>query len=946
MDPPTEGTTNPEAVTDQATNVEDLGVQASLESPKPADSTTPSEHGESPKASQSESSEPLSPEAVLLKQQLAEMSPLYLPREFQMLPDTFDAGLFPRTYRRNTDREVRLLMYADNFQRQYAHLFRDRTRLFLAPKNECNVRKFVCTTIRPTKLPYPELYDWSGIASFVADFLDFCPLVPSTELPSRLLSPSTTLSLQRGTCFEYSTLLCSLLIGVGYDAYVVCGYATRECCYKDESRSQCPLLFEIPKPVKMYEEVQPKKYQVKPAKDFFSKYDLSVQVKKLMDEKNEALEKAEADRQELEKKEEPLPDPLYGLRVHCWVLVRPGRRNIDEAFFIEPLTGLEVDIDTKMYLGVESVWNNVNYWANMQDCSNGIQEMRYDLTDLDDWEYVLASGTLQELLMPEGENLTNIMTKPLKVGETLAGFEVGLDYGFKGKDEDVASKQGYHGGPDREHPKPKADLMDKLLLINLPISWTKPITLSQAQYDRRFANQRKEIVYNRARLIKYSPYSRANGLVTHLTVYSDREMQDPIEEREYFENRLDKLLMRTTNLKTSWVVEKFDHGRMDYQLKEHGFHANKATPDSTRYMEFYDKLRTDGLVKRERKGNVMKEWYNNRQDRLIYRETQFGRTVKKFGPPVIPKSGSQGNFDATKVTKQSYVKIDVITERFARNPNLPADEDVEERVFNIIGGKYLLSYHIADTNIFPCTREFLKPTDTGDRRQNIELYSDTHTAFHPTPNPPKKTNVEIYQMLLQLMDLEKVAKERCRASESEVVAILKKRTAEEANPGLEVGLWDTLRNEDMHNLRVALEKYAEQERNRQKEKDLDYLGPYFHMRNTDGENLSREEAFAIREACLQDLKDRLTKRAHIIQSRFEMETEALQKKQQWFQLNQINLTKDDEDAYLQYCNDAIFKITTLEAMLMKHKQTAPQKYMQLEKQLRSDPRLSTFLRTN
>lgn len=201
-------------------------------------------------------------------------------------------------------------------------------------------------------------------------------------------------------------------------------------------------------------------------------------------------------------------------------------------------------------------------------------------------------------------------------------------------------------------------------------------------------------------------------------------------------------------------------------------------------------------------------------------------------------------------------------------------------------------------------------------------------------------------MLLELIDLEKAAKDTVRASESEVQEILDLRALEEGKPELEVGLWDTLRNTEMHNLRIALEQHAEQERRRQKEKDLDYLAPYFYMRDIDGDKLTKEDAYAVREACLQDLKERLIKKANIIQARFEAEVSALQRKQQWFQLNQINLTKDDETAYLQYCNDAVFKITTLETMLMRHKQTAPQKYMLLEKQLRSDPRLEEFLNTN
>lgn len=47
---------------------------------------------------------------------------------------------------------------------------------------------------------------------------------------------------QKGNCFEISVVLCSLLIGAGYDAYCVCGYATREITLMDETRNVCPLL--------------------------------------------------------------------------------------------------------------------------------------------------------------------------------------------------------------------------------------------------------------------------------------------------------------------------------------------------------------------------------------------------------------------------------------------------------------------------------------------------------------------------------------------------------------------------------------------------------------------------------------------------------------------------------------------------------------------------------
>lgn len=60
--------------------------------------------------------------------------------------------------------------------------------------------------------------------------------------PKVLSSPTSVLQSQRATCFEYATLLCSLLLGEDYDAYCVSGYAVKEMCLLDQSMQQCPLL--------------------------------------------------------------------------------------------------------------------------------------------------------------------------------------------------------------------------------------------------------------------------------------------------------------------------------------------------------------------------------------------------------------------------------------------------------------------------------------------------------------------------------------------------------------------------------------------------------------------------------------------------------------------------------------------------------------------------------
>lgn len=69
-----------------------------------------------------------------------------------------------------------------------------------------------------------------------------CEQISLSFKPSSLYSPTAILKYQRGNCFDFSVLLCSMLIGAGYDAYCVNGYATHDICSLDETLEECPLL--------------------------------------------------------------------------------------------------------------------------------------------------------------------------------------------------------------------------------------------------------------------------------------------------------------------------------------------------------------------------------------------------------------------------------------------------------------------------------------------------------------------------------------------------------------------------------------------------------------------------------------------------------------------------------------------------------------------------------
>lgn len=53
-------------------------------------------------------------------------------------------------------------------------------------------------------------------------------------------------------------------------------------------------------------------------------------------------------------------------------------------------------------------------------------------------------------------------------------------------------------------------------------------------------------------------------------------------------------------------------------------------PETDRIMEFYEKARVDGLIKREETPKTMTEYYQGRADFLSYRHVNFGPRVKKL----------------------------------------------------------------------------------------------------------------------------------------------------------------------------------------------------------------------------------------------------------------------------------------------------------------------------
>uniref|UniRef100_A0A8C6XB60 Dynein regulatory complex subunit 7 n=1 Tax=Naja naja TaxID=35670 RepID=A0A8C6XB60_NAJNA len=751
------------------------------------------------------------------------------------------------SYKSNTPKEQLLLQVADNFHRQYAHLCPDRVPLFLHPINECGMEKFVSTTVRPTLLPYSELYNWDSAARFVSDYLNMEPLPSPLAPPCYLCSPTTILRYQRGNCFDFSVLLCSLLIGAGYDAYCVNGYATKDICMMDESTEECPLL-QKPEEVQVEEKKEKaKKYAIKPPRDLRSKYELR------QEEKQQAKEQAA---EEKKQKEEEEKKAVRSLEETC-------------GSGVADLSAVGRHPEIKRWVAAQP-WRNV----------------------------VRSVADHSEIYLRIHWNL--FTDKPLL---SLPEMEEEEDLG----EDDVE------------------DLMkeDESKSFDMPASWVEQIHVSPKEFEARCPQGKKLIQYKNAKLEKWAPYLNVNGLITRLTLYEDPDCTKVLEVKEWFKNREDKLDIRELNKQTNIIAEQF--------LPGHALaHMYKTMePETERTMEFYNETRVDGLQKRTETSQEMAEYFEGRLDFLSYRHAEFGKRLKK-----LTKKMATTESNARPILK--------ITERFHRNPSKPADEDVAERIFLISEDKIILTYHCKENYITPSKREFNKHTNVDSKGNKIIMSRDMCISYQVNEAYEKKL-FHLYEMLMQLIEDEKRSRHLVWESEIEVLELLRIRGEEEAASKLSVSIYDTERNEKSKEHRETIERLQLEERQRQVEQELDYLAPFL-IQVGGLEKMTKWLALRLKEDCLNDFKHRLVDKANLIQARFEKETQELQKKQQWYQQNQLNMTLEDEDAYLNYCSEAMFRIRILELRLSRHKERAPLKYIALEEKLSKDPRLSEYLK--
>lgn len=804
--------------------------------------------------------------------------------------DEYAGAELPESYTCNSNKEELCLEYVRHFNSNFKRLYPKRKPLFLISRNEYGVEKFVSTTVRPTLMPFREVYDVEKIAEFCANYLDFEPLEVPDEPPSCLPSPAQVLSWSVGDSFDFSVLLTSCLLGAGYDAFVVYGTAPRWVTLRNQSRSPCPLQEKEKAEAKEAEaqaksqvkKEEPSKYAVEPRGVPKSTFDVDVEAKKAAAELKEPPDWFH-DVDELAWDE--TDDSLSGTRVHAWVLVRPGKRDSEGFVFVEPSTGEVKPCKDCPYMQVEAVWNAKNYWVNMQP-DTPARSLNFDLKNEKLWEYVFIDPALPSA---SGEAKGEEDVEPVSDLADLTALDA----------------PGTNGGGGA------AEVQEEENILDVPPSWVSKLELERSQFNLRYPpHGQRTILYHKAKLELFAENMHDEGTVSRLFLYKDRAQTIVEECREEFLNRKDKLSRRIRFPLENKSREIFLPGRGG----QVGLKELVEWTGVRREFYFYKSARQDGLVSREE--DVAKkiiERFEGRQDRLMYRSVTLKEDrsgMNKMGH-TLPSIDSRDSNAAELVYQKATVK-------YERDPSVDADSDIAKRTFYIQEKRIRTLYHYGDGRI---TRKTTMHTGdkTASAQQSIQNDDEDGETYQDVQMDEKETLAAIRTYTNEINELI-----RTRRREEELVEIVRP-------------IFDTARE------RRAEDKAAEAKDEPEEEvagNQVDYLTPFLqHI--ADKNNLTRDEAQRARDACLKSLKDRVLERANIIQNRLNEENSKLSKRQATYQRNatrEQDQAADDE--FEKFCSDAMFRIQILEQRLINHEETALKRYTELDERLSADPRLA------
>ncbi|KAJ8674312.1 hypothetical protein QAD02_005574 [Eretmocerus hayati] len=788
-----------------------------------------------------------------------------------------------------SDIEKVLLWYAENFRRQYVRLYPKRKPLLLTCANECGVQKFVSSSVRRSLLSYPDLTTWQGCAKFVSDFVKYEPPGEIITLPEHLHSPTHLLSHQRGNSFEMSTLLVCLLLGLGYNAYVVSGYASREVSLCDLTMISCPYLDETVSPEPPPPKIDESKYRPRSPLNFDSKYLEGVEAKKRRKKEEEMRQREEERRKIIMELERPPPDPRFGQRVHSWVLILPGGSrptassddgsHVTEPLFVEATTGNSLSprdsVSEKLYLGIESIWNHENYWVNMQDCGNACMELEWNLSDVKAWEHLLPGEPERLRLNQEDED---------------------------DEDEETKTRRNFH--------------------MVVPASYVDKLEVPFQNYERRYPNGHKTIFYKKTKVKLFGPYVRSDGMVQSITKYDDYGYNMPLVVYEKFLNRNDHLEGSVKRFDKHLVIDYYATGRPDFcRAHEYSMHDH-GKADEERTLDYNPIKRLDNLYRIKMHPLYVVQEYENREDGLMSRFAEYS--------PFIEDNNMED------IHNRTILKI---VEKFHLIEQVSSGKNIATREFDFVDNEIRLTYHYSGGQYTQATRSYIKPP-ISERGDKLVFTSEMTQSYNPDPlAPPDNFDDLIVDLEKQLID-EEVSVSQIRKAETEVDEFITIRKKEFASPQLNVSLFDPIRNQDSVKGYVAEEEKKKAQMQREVEGDIDVLSPYL-ARLGNLKYLTINQASQIKNDCLNDFKNTMVNRANDMMSYFKSCSDELEKMQT--KMTHEDLSREEKEKLMVDIEEMDLKLRSLEVRLERHRELTPIRYRKLVGVLKQDRRLSILM---
>lgn len=619
-----------------------------------------------------------------------------------------------------------------------------------------------------------------------------------------------------------------------------------------------------------------------------SQYDKRKAEEKKTQEEEERLKAVTIDDEEPEKL---VKDPYEGRRKHAWVLIKKGKRGVEKNLFLEPSTGRIYDVDSDYYLTIDSVFNNRNFWINLRpdiDC----KEVSFENMDSSPhWEYVMLDTLTFGTLVNENEEE--------------GGEETGQQH-IKMTDEEK-------------------DLQDIQQVLDMPPPWPPKIILEYEAYHRGSLLGETCQYYSKCKVENFAEYSQVDGLVKRITIYQDFRRLKIKELRYMFKHRVDRLRVRRRFPFEFKTVEYFDPN------VPHNWQRITEIDRQTREIIFYKNRNEDGLIKRiEIVGQKTMEYYEDRDDRVIYRSIRFkkGEETRNSFPF---KDNHIGNVVITK-----------LTQKFEKNPSIRASEQPAKMVVNIEKNYVKVYYHLEEGQIAPLVAEYPRDQiqvhaklNEGEKKMNDAKKQLEYKRVHDL----EKEGVN------QMKNQEEVAEreqEKKTDIEEKINRYRKSNALEEANRDiLEKSLQDKAREKY---------KYASKKKDEEADQDAytkDYLYPYLAKRDLLGvQKFNYQQSLDIKNEVMNKLKERILARAEIIQRRLEEEREnlareereAMKRMQAKPEQEKVQQEKDFDDKI----EKLQFRILILDQRASKFEIQALQDYQNMDKKINEDARFEVL----